>query len=299
MPIVLRSVKGSPLNAGEFDGNFTHLDGRIDGKVDSTDTRLTNARTPTAHTHTTGETWLADLLAGKASTGSVSALAAALDGKVGDTDTRLTNARAIANGDYGLFSVASGTASLTSAAGLALINAIKSVEIADFRSFAGQIIRALATDAPVPSVPHWTGDGDSGLEWRETQDLDFATKEEIWARVTGQKVVTVDAWRQANAPVAVSVSGATAIDLNTGINFDLTVTGNLTFNLPTNIEGTKEGVFRFFGTGSHTIAVGSSSNLLNKANITFQTGNGAETHVWYRCRGTTQVELGMMWSKAA
>jgi len=299
MPLVLRSTKGSALNVAEFDGNFTYLATVSAGKADATDARLTDARTPLAHTHSTAESWLINLLDTKAAASSVSAITAALDGKVDDDDTRLTDLRGIAPGDYGLFTVTSGTASLGTAAGAALISAISSVPAEQFRAFAGALTRATASDAPVPSVFHWTGDGDLGGEWRQTEDLDFATKEEIWQRATGRKVVTVEAWRDANAPVPLSVSGAVALDLNTGINFDITVTGAMTFNIPTGIEATKEGVIRFFGTGAHAITLGSSSNLLNKSAITFQSGAGAETHVYYRCRGATQVELGMMWSKAA
>ena len=57
--------------------NVTGLQGALDGKVSTTDPRLTNARTPTAHTHTVT---------------NVTGLQDALDGKVSTTDPRLTNA---------------------------------------------------------------------------------------------------------------------------------------------------------------------------------------------------------------
>jgi len=115
-----RSESGTPLTQAQFDSNYTEIEARMNERVETTDPRLSNARTPTAHTHLLVDIPEAITQLGlKATTTALSSLDARVvniesggGGAVLSNDARLTNARAIADGNYTLFTVASGVATL-------------------------------------------------------------------------------------------------------------------------------------------------------------------------------------------
>ena len=113
MAYVKRLVKGSALTAAEHDGNIDETIALLSAKVGTGDSRLTDARTPTAHTQAISTvTGLQDALDAKAATTYIDGL---LDDKLDADDPSTTNARPIEDGDYDAFTVASGDAAIVSA----------------------------------------------------------------------------------------------------------------------------------------------------------------------------------------
>lgn len=113
MAFVTRIGKGSPLTATDYDGNISETIAQLATKCATTDPRLSDARAPTAHTQAQSTIdGLVDALAAKATTSALSALTTEVATKVAGSDSRLTNARAIADGNYGIITVASGAAQI-------------------------------------------------------------------------------------------------------------------------------------------------------------------------------------------
>lgn len=96
MPLSLtkRSGLSAALTAAQHDGNMTAIETAVNTKVDDTDTRLSNARTPTAHQHPLTD--LPDVvtaLAAKATTSALTTLSGVVDLKANLDDTRMTDRR--------------------------------------------------------------------------------------------------------------------------------------------------------------------------------------------------------------
>ncbi len=88
----------APLSQAQFDGNYTLIEQAMNLKVDSTDPRLTNARTPTAHQHPLSDIPEAvTALAGKASVAALAALADTVSNLVDDVAS-LERAPQVLNG---------------------------------------------------------------------------------------------------------------------------------------------------------------------------------------------------------
>src|SRR4051812_11645710 len=120
LDLLKRTESGNPLTLVQFDANYTAIEDAVNNKVDTTDSRMTNARAPTAHTHPQSDiTNLVTDLSAKATTIALAALQLQVNGIqagsgfVATSDSRLTDARAIANGSYTLFSVSGGVATLS------------------------------------------------------------------------------------------------------------------------------------------------------------------------------------------
>jgi hypothetical protein len=113
MTLVLPTVKGSALNVTEFEANYAHFTALAATKVATDDSRLSDSRSPTTHSHPQSDVInLVTDMAAKASTASVTAgLALKLDADA----AAVSNARAIADGNYTLFTVSSSVASMTTA----------------------------------------------------------------------------------------------------------------------------------------------------------------------------------------
>jgi hypothetical protein len=113
MTLVLPSVKGSPLNVSEFEGNYAHIIGLQAGYVTLGDARLSDARTPLSHTQAISTvTGLQAALDGKT---TAAALSAGLATKLDYNDVSVTNARLPVDGGYGLFTITGGQAAMVTA----------------------------------------------------------------------------------------------------------------------------------------------------------------------------------------
>lgn len=145
LSLLKRLAKGSPLSAVELDAILSAIENEVNAKVGTTDTRLSDSRTPLPHTHIiSAVTDLQATLDAKAEAEDLDALETVVGGKVDDDDARLTDRRAPAEGDYTGFTVAAGgAATLTPAGVLAAITAADAAQAED-------IIEAL--DTPIQAV---------------------------------------------------------------------------------------------------------------------------------------------------
>jgi hypothetical protein len=125
----------------------------------------------------------------------------------------------------------------------------------------------------------------------------------------GQGSGTVASWsiapsgpgREVMAPVTASVSGSYTPDFgpatgfSTAINFQWTLTGNLTLNTPTNMTSGQSGVIYFVqdGTGSRTLSLHSSIKRPGGVAPTLSTTPGAVDRCGYFVRGSV-LELTIL-----
>lgn len=98
------------------------------------------------------------------------------------------------------------------------------------------------------------------------------------------KFLTAKSLYDGSAAVASSVTGATTLDFAAGINFALTLTGNLTLNVPSNMKDGQSGVIYFIqdATGSRTIGVNAS--IKKFGTYTLSTAAGAIDRCGYFVR---------------
>lgn len=126
----------------------------------------------------------------------------------------------------------------------------------------------------------------------------FATAAEIAAGTATTKAISPKALADAAAPVASSVTGAVTLDLATGFNFVLTLTGNITLAVPSNMTSGDSGVIYFVqdATGSRTLALNAAIKKPGSA-PTLSTAANAVDRVGYFVRGTvlelTALEKGI------
>lgn len=71
-----------------------------------------------------------------------------------------------------------------------------------------------------------------------------ASAAEVWTGTAQNRVVTPKAIKDAAAPAVVSYAAAVTLDLNAGLNFEIDLTGNVTFNAPTNAQPGDSGTIR-------------------------------------------------------
>lgn len=127
--------------------------------------------------------------------------------------------------------------------------------------------------------------------------LAFVTAEEVFERDDtndDSKVITLEAVKEAETPTPVTYAASLTIDLDTGQDFIVAVTGNMTVNMFTNLRAWKSGLITFTYNGAHTTAFagGDLANFLGGDAVDFPTGSGARITMGYRCISTTQVEIG-------
>lgn len=105
------------------------------------------------------------------------------------------------------------------------------------------------------------------------------------------KFVTAKGLMDAVAFVPISAGGSYTLDLSTGINFAITLTSNMTFAVPSNLEDGASGVLTFLqpgsgGTYNYTLAFNASIRKPGSA-PTMPTGIGAQARFGYVVRGST------------
>lgn len=121
---------------------------------------------------------------------------------------------------------------------------------------------------------------------------------DIWTGTDDAKYVTSKALADASAPVASSRTGSFSLDLNAGLNFAITLTGNITFGVPTNMTDGDSGVIYLIqdGTGGRTLALNASIKKPG-ATPTLSTAGGAVDRLGYFVRGgvleLTVIEKGI------
>jgi hypothetical protein len=111
------------------------------------------------------------------------------------------------------------------------------------------------------------------------------------------KFVTAKGLMDAAAFVQISAGGSYTLDLSTGINFEITLTSNMTFAVPSNLEDGASGILTFLqqssgGTYNRTLAFNASIRKPGAA-PTMPTGLGAQARFGYIVRGSTFEITGM------
>jgi hypothetical protein len=100
----------------------------------------------------------------------------------------------------------------------------------------------------------------NGSAWAAPSLSNGATASDVWTGTSTAKPITPDAVQDALAPTALTSSTSITPDLNTGMNFTLTLAHNTTLQNPSNIQAGDSGIIEITqdGTGSRTMAYGSN-----------------------------------------
>lgn len=233
MAITYRLVKGSALTAAENDANFTFVESELATKCDTTDARLSDARTPTTHQHPISDvTDLQTALDAKADASDLTLLQSDVDTKVADTDPRLTDARAIVDGDYGGFVVTGGVAALDTQSVVDEVAAADATQAASIASaIASAIVDVIVTPMAATGFLRVNDTGD-GLV------AEVPTPDEL-------------------TPADSGYTGSVTLDFATPVHrtpAGQPTTGNITFQEPTNlpVDGRGEWIVEFGGAHSIT-----------------------------------------------
>ena len=122
-----------------------------------------------------------------------------------------------------------------------------------------------------------------------------ATAAELRGQTDNTKYITSLTFASAAAIVSSSVTGTVTLDFATGFNFVLTLTGNLTLNVPTNMADGQSGVIYFIqdATGSRTLTLHASIKKPGGVAPTLSTAASTIDRLGYFVRGTT-LELTLL-----
>jgi len=115
-----------------------------------------------------------------------------------------------------------------------------------------------------------------------------AAGSDIRTKTDDAKYVTAKALADADAFVTSSNTGSTTLDFSAGRNFQLTLTGNITLNVPSNMTDGQSGVIVFVqdATGSRTLSLNASIKKPGSA-PTLSTAAAAVDRIGYVVRGST------------
>ncbi len=116
-----------------------------------------------------------------------------------------------------------------------------------------------------------------------------ASAAEIRTQTDDAKYVTAKGLSDASAIVTSSNTGSTTLDFAAGNNFQLTLTGNITFNVPSNMANGQQGVIYFIqdATGSRTLTLNASIKKPGGTALTLSTAANSIDRLSYAVRGTT------------
>ncbi len=117
---------------------------------------------------------------------------------------------------------------------------------------------------------------------------DECTTAELWGN-TADKIVSTDRLWAAQALVALTDAATVAINMGAGINFSLTIGGNRTLGLPTNLKEGQSGVIYVTqdGTGSRTLAYNAAYKWAGGSAGVLSTGPGKVDRLTYFVKSAT------------
>lgn len=121
-----------------------------------------------------------------------------------------------------------------------------------------------------------------------------ATTAEFLAN-TADKVLTTDQVRAAGAMIALTDAATIAVDMATGINFEVTLGGDRTLGAPTNVVPGTSGVIYVTqdGTGSRTLGYHANYKWPNSTAGVLSTTPGKIDRLAYFVRSSTFIELSL------
>ena len=107
---------------------------------------------------------------------------------------------------------------------------------------------------------------------RTNLGLGTATASQIWNN-TADKIIDTDGAWSAAAPVAVSYGATVALDLNTGLNFEIIMTGDMELDAPTNAKDGQSGIIKLTqdGTGGRALTFDAAWNHVSGSAPTIDT----------------------------
>ena len=122
-----------------------------------------------------------------------------------------------------------------------------------------------------------------------------ASASEIWTGSETGKYISPDKLFDSAAPTTLSDAATIAVDMATGINFNVTLGGNRTLGNPTNAKAGQSGRIRVVqdGTGSRTLAFGSNWKHVGSA-PTIATAAAAVDLFAYFVNDSTNIELSYL-----
>jgi len=120
--------------------------------------------------------------------------------------------------------------------------------------------------------------------------VDEATASEYRSN-TAAKVLSTDKVWAAAAEVALTDGASIAVDLDAGINFNVTLAGNRTLANPTNAKVGQSGYIRVVqdATGSRTLSFGTNYEFAGGAATTLSTAANAEDILVYQVVSATRI----------
>jgi hypothetical protein len=123
-----------------------------------------------------------------------------------------------------------------------------------------------------------------------------ATLSEMFAGVATTTGVTPRRFLEAASPVIVSYTANLALDGNTGFNFQITQTGNLTLTTPTNMKDGQSGVIQIIqdATGGRTITFGSTWNHISGVLPDIDSNGGAANLFGYFVDADGEIWLSFL-----
>lgn len=126
-----------------------------------------------------------------------------------------------------------------------------------------------------------------------------ATAANYWASTNNTEFLSAKTVADAQAPVALSVTGTVTLDMSTGLNWELTLTGNITLADPTNKANGKSGVIWFVqdATGSRTLTTNAAIKRVGGRALTLSTPAASVDRCSYITRAgaveLTELERGI------
>jgi hypothetical protein len=145
-------------------------------------------------------------------------------------------------------------------------------------------------------------DDDKAYGAEEPLPLGWATKEELWSDdVHEAKAISSLVWAESRAPQTFDFTSSWTPNLNLFFDAEMTVTGDMTINLPENMRARRSGYITLILSGSYTIQFASAdlANFVGGENIVFPTTDGSRITLWYKCINTTSVEIERRFASAA
>lgn len=133
---------------------------------------------------------------------------------------------------------------------------------------------------------------DGSVTFAKLASTALATVSE-WLSNAASKIISVRTIWDGAAPVALTDAATIAVDLNTGINFTVTLGGNRTLGNPTNVKPGQTGVIYVTqdGTGGRTLAFGSNWKFAGGTAFSIDTVAGRVSALSYHCRSSTEITV--------
>lgn len=164
------------------------------------------------------------------------------------------------------------------------------------------LYQLLDVDLPVSAgqadgtVLTWDAAGQVWVAEAPTGGTTFASAAEYRAGTEAAKALAPDQVWAAAAYVALTPGANVAVDMATGFNFTLAMGGNYTLDNPTNTKAGQTGCIAITqdGTGTRTLAYGTSWEFADGTAPVLSTAAGAKDLLFYQVLGATSVYANLV-----